>query len=125
MDENAMRAAVREATTSMREYLEPEEMDDEEDFDPGYTLAEVDRCEAILLAYLSEVAASGDDAEILTLVRRAVLALNDLNEETDQQLIETAEREALALFIHDAAVAAGLTPVGDAADDVTLEWREW
>ena len=48
--------------------------------------------------------------------------LNELNEDTDYALIETVEREAIALLIQDAVVARGMVQV---PEDVTEEWRDW
>ena len=63
-----------------------------------------------------------DYADIMAQVEKVVLALNDLNEELDYTLIETVEREAIALLIQDAVVARGLRRV---PEDVTEPWRDW
>ena len=62
------------------------------------------------------------DKEILALTQQVVVALNELNEDTDYALIETVEREAIALLIQDAVVARGLRRV---PEDVTEPWRDW
>ena len=62
------------------------------------------------------------DKEILALTQQVVVALNELNEDTDYALIETVEREAIALLIQDAVVARGMRNV---PEDVTEEWRDW
>ena len=62
------------------------------------------------------------DKEILAQVEQVVVALNELNEDTDYALIETVEREAIALLIQDAVVARGLRHV---PEDVTEPWRDW
>ena len=62
------------------------------------------------------------DKEILAQVEQVVVALNELNEDTDYALIETVEREAIALLIQYAVVARGLRRV---PEDVTEPWRDW
>ena len=62
------------------------------------------------------------DAGILSQVEQVVVALNELNEDTDYALIETVAREAIALLIQDAVVARGLRNI---PEDVTEEWRDW
>jgi hypothetical protein len=53
-------------------------------------------------------------------LKKAVLALNDLNEECNGGLIETAEREDLCELINVAVGHAGLE---SNEDDITEEWR--
>lgn len=95
----------------------------EDDADCGYSEADVARCGKILMNYLNALSAlnAPSDADIMTEVEQVVLALNRLSEE-NEDLIETAEREAIWQIIQDSAVEAGLS---DPADDVTEEWREW
>ena len=97
--------------------------EDDETTDCGYTQQDIDRCGAILDAYIDELAASEKDGEkIMGCVQRVIEALNTLNDDCDYSMIETGERENLCQFIEDAAVAAGL-PQPD--DDITEEWRDW
>ena len=92
------------------------------DFDAGYTQGHVDQVEGILDSYLADVErAEGGDAAILAAVQTAVLALNELNDSADGNLIETDQREQLCEIIGSAAREAGL----QTDDDVTEEWREW
>lgn len=101
------------------------ERDDEDDFDPGYTRQDVDKCAAILQDYLSTVlrpSAHGDAEQIMAAVKAVVIALNDLNEDCDHGLIETDQREQLCELIINAAGQAGLEASGE---DITEEWREW
>ena len=89
-----------------------------------YTAEDVHKCEALILRYLDALAALSpvtDDA-IMEQVKILVLALNDLNEETDYGLIETEAREAIWEVIQTSAVACGLQNV---PEDVTDEWRDW
>ena len=90
----------------------------------GYTTDEVKRCEALIFAYLDELAAlqSPTDEAIMDAVRRLVLALNDLNASVDYTLIETGEREAIWQIIQSSAEECGLS---DPPEYMTEEWREW
>lgn len=115
-------AAFKEKTaetviTPMIEYQQ--EIEDE-----GYTRAHIDRCEALIHAYLEALDELEDptDEAIMAQVEILVLALNDLNEETDYAMIETVEREAIWEVTQEAAVAAGLREI---PDDVTEQWRDW
>ena len=94
------------------------------DTDAAYTQAHIDRCSAILDAYLAGLDAekvSGNPEMIMALVKNAVIALNDLNDECDGNLIETDQRELLCDIIIGGANEAGV--ITD--EDVTEEWREW
>ena len=92
--------------------------------DAGFTKADVEKCENILCHYLESLAALTDptDQEIMDCVQETVIALNQLNEDTDYSLIETEERENIWELIQTSAVECGLQ---DPADDITEEWREW
>lgn len=84
----------------------------------------VQTCERLLNDYVTALAAltQPTDQAIMQLVKSVVLALNELNEETDYALIETEEREAIWEIIQDSAVECGLK---DPPDDITEEWRDW
>ncbi len=90
----------------------------------GYTREDVQTCEKLLLEYLDTLNAlpAPSDEAIMKLVKHLVLSLNDLNEATDYNLIETDAREAIWSVIQDSAAECGLQ---DAPDDVTEEWRDW
>ena len=92
--------------------------------DCGYTEKQVRKCEEILAQYLDGLAAltAPSDKAIMSCVKKAVLALNKLNEKTDYALLETEERENIWELIQNSAVECGLT---DPEDDITEEWREW
>ena len=96
----------------------------DEDEECPFTKEDVAKCEAILTHYLESLAALSDptDEAIMGCVREAVLALNQLNEDTDYGMIETEERENIWALIQTSAVACGLQ---NPADDITDEWREW
>ncbi|MGD1928940.1 MAG: hypothetical protein ACFB12_08510 [Leptolyngbyaceae cyanobacterium] len=97
--------------------------DNEPDFDCDYTQADIDRCAAIVDAYLADIAANTDPDEdqLRFVIKKAVLQLNDLNNRCGGSLIETDEREDLGEIILVAAQECGLTTT----EDVTEEWRDW
>lgn len=108
----------------MLDYMEGDE-DEDEGFDPGYTKSHVEKCGAILDAFLSSVfspSAKGSSDAIMASVKTAVLALNDLNDECDGSLIETGQREEICELIISSATRAGLE---SEEYDITEEWREW
>ena len=59
---------------------------------------------------------------VMSAVKAAVLALNQLNAKCDYSLIETDQREDLAMLVIKAAESVG---VGNGKNDITEEWREW
>lgn len=91
--------------------------------DPGYSDADIAKCESILDDFLAAVrsAATADSALVLAVVKDAVLSLNALNESCDHSLIETDQREQLCELIIQGAVAAGV----GSGEDITEQWREW
>lgn len=100
-------------------------MEDEEEFDAAYTRQDIDRCDEILMTFLAGVFEPGvyaDNDRIMAVVEEAVLALNVLNEECDQALIDTDQREGICELIIHAAADAGLK---SEEHDITEEWREW
>lgn len=92
--------------------------------DCGFSKKDIKKCETLILQYLDalEKLQNPKNEEIMAQVEKLVLALNQLNEDTDFCMIETMEREAIWEIIQTSAVACGLT---DPADDITEEWREW
>ena len=92
--------------------------------DCEFTKKDVQKCEKILTEYLDSLASlsAPSDKDIMKCVKKAVLALNKLNEKTDYALLETEERENIWELIQTSAVECGLQ---DPADDITEEWREW
>ena len=111
--------------SSMVDYMNMEDAEDEDFGDCGYTQNEIDECAKILDAYIDELITLGSNSSedsIMASVKKVVLALNALNESAGYALIETDQREYLCPFIQDAATNAGLplTPV-----DITEAWRMW
>lgn len=97
-------------------------MEDWDSYD--YTTEDVESCKTLIYNYLEALAAMTDptDEAIMEQVKTLVLALNELNEQTDYSLIETEAREAIWEVIQTSAVDCGLKEYGD---DITEEWREW
>ena len=92
--------------------------------DCEFSKKDVQKCEKILTEYLDALAALNEpsDKDTMECVKKAVLALNKLNEKTDYALLETEERENIWALLQTSAVECGLQ---DPADDITEEWREW
>lgn len=110
----------------MLDYMKYFEEDGEE---CPYTKEQVYQCESLLKNYLAALAAleEATDEVIMDQVKEVILALNELNEETDDSLIETEAREALWQVIQESAVECGLSEECIKANegDITGEWREW
>ena len=92
--------------------------------DCEYSKKDVQKCEKILAEYLESLASLPvpTDEGIMKCVKKAVLALNKLNEKTDYALIETVERESIWELIQTSAEECGLQ---NPAEDITEEWRDW
>lgn len=92
--------------------------------DSGYTKDDVNACEELMYHYIDALGAMShpENLEIMEQVKELVLALNELNEATDYELIETDMREAIWEIIQTSAIDCGLK---NAPDDVTEEWRDW
>lgn len=97
-------------------------MEDWDDCD--YTTDDVEACKDLLYTYLEALAEMEEpsDEAIMAQVKTLVLALNDLNEQTNYGLIETEAREAIWEVIQTSAVDCGLKAYDD---DITEQWREW
>jgi len=94
-----------------------------------YTKENCDKAKNIFDKLIDELISIGEDAgeeTKLTLFHKAVEATNKLNEECDDALIETAEREQLCELFNQITLAAGLNPdnYGD-GEGIASEWREW
>ena len=92
--------------------------------DAAFSAADVECCRTLLKSYIDALNAlpAPSDERIMSEVRRVVLALNELNEATEDALIETSEREAICILIQEAAEECGLQAE---IEDVTEEWRDW
>ncbi len=99
-------------------------------YSPGLEQYTIENCEAAAEIFdnlLIGLAGEGPDASEpakLKHFREAVLALNELNDNT--YIIETWEREELAALIDEITILVGLTP-SDYADGAGVAdlWRGW
>jgi hypothetical protein len=110
-----------EVIESMLDYMTDE---DDPDFDSGYERQHVDRCGALLDAFINSTRSidpSSGPEQILATTKETVLALNALNAECEGSLIETDQREMICDLLLAALAGCGY----DGDDDVTEEWREW
>jgi hypothetical protein len=101
-------------------------------FDDGfeqYTEANCNKAKNVfdgLLDKLIKLGEQGSEEQKTAFFKEAVLTLNALNEEEDETLIETGEREELCELINQITGASGLNPkdYGD-GEGLASEWREW
>ena len=107
---------------SMIDYMSIDE-DDDDEFEVAYNQEDIDTCGAILDEYIDGLIKSNKkEILILEAVKKAIIALNTLNENCEHELIETDQREDLCQFIEEASIVAGLSK---SENDITEEWREW
>ncbi len=94
------------------------------DDDCGYNEDDIARCESLLSDYLKALADMDEpsDEDIMEQVEQVVLALNELSDDSTYLLDDEAVSELICQLIQESAVQAGLS---DPADDITEEWREW
>ncbi|WP_406496271.1 hypothetical protein OHB06_38570 [Streptomyces sp. NBC_01604] len=89
--------------------------------------------DAVLDSYEAELArlAAADDAQILAVVERAVLALNAVNDARNGSAFETGEREELCDYIDESLTEHGVDVValtarhGLGRHQLTDKWRKW
>jgi hypothetical protein len=129
-----IRALKEEFIKNITDYMKFGGAENEEDpdydpsFDAGYNQSEIDHAGVIIETYLNALAAIPPELKnprredaILVAAKTAVLAFNKLNEDCEQPIIETDQREMLCELLLSAAHEVGLE--GD--EDITEEWREW
>lgn len=94
-----------------------------------YTEENCGKTEKIYDELIAELVARGENAsetEKIETFRTAIEALNELNAETDYELIETGEREDLCRLTNVIAEAAGLAPEKyGGSEGLASEWRDW
>jgi len=93
--------------------------------EPGtttYTFKDVDNCMQIISEHLSLIEQTANKEEGLKMVEKTILALNELNEKCDYEIIETDQREDICEII---ILAGNLKGYNSREDDITEEWREW
>lgn len=94
-----------------------------------YTLANCGAATLIVEDLLKALVALGEHASEQEKIQKfqiAVEAFNELNDETEGELIETGEREELCELFNVIAVKAGINPAsyGD-GEGPASEWRDW
>jgi len=89
---------------------------------PSYTMDDINSCETILKQYLADMLTSKNKKAGMKIVKKTILALNKLNNKTQETLIETGEREQIAEIIMLASSRKGYNSVDE---DITEEWRQW
>lgn len=99
---------------SINEYMEIADVE--------YTSEDVKACMGLLNNHLDKVALSNSEEEGMQLVETTVLALNDLNEKCEYELIETDQREYICEIIIQAGAIMGYN---DEFEDITEEWRDF
>jgi hypothetical protein len=91
-----------------------------------------DNCEAAegilddLILDLEDLGEEAPEPKKLKKFEKAVVALNELNDQTEGALIETGEREELCELFNQVAIQAGIDPTkyGD-GEGPASEWRDW
>jgi len=95
-------------------------IDGEDDAD--YSPSDVEKCLGFLKSFERSMSLTEQTLETsLELVKVLVLSLNQLNEDCEECLIETDQREDICEFIDSVLTKCGVS----FDDDVTEEWREW
>jgi hypothetical protein len=79
-------------------------------------------CGRIIDRYVETLAHVPDRATARDAARTAVLALNELNNRCEGELIETDQREQICAIIIEAGALRGFNGPDE---DVTEDWREW
>lgn len=113
--ENRVKSLLKSIQYGMLDFIEGED-------EPDYTGEDVTRCITLLLEFMSTMefeAQTEDSAK--EHIKDLVLALNDLNLQCDECLIETDQREEICDFIYKVAAHANV-PL---TEDVTEKWRQW
>ncbi|MEW6435897.1 MAG: hypothetical protein AB1508_01855 [Pseudomonadota bacterium] len=93
------------------------------------------KTEAVLDAYSAAIAKLPTTADaypdVMAQIKTAVVALNDINEAGDRDLIETDEREDLCAFLEQVIIRHGIDIDALAKSqnvgrhELTDRWREW
>jgi hypothetical protein len=88
----------------------------------SYTSKDVDKCIQLLVDYLTNISKTTTKVEGMKVVKKTVIALNELNVKCSYELIETDQREIICEIIIKAGHEKGFNEM---AEDITQEWREW
>ncbi|MFK8056841.1 MAG: DUF5713 family protein [Saprospiraceae bacterium] len=90
--------------------------------DASFEIVDVDQLDKILKNYLANIEQTDSKEEALSLVEQTVESINELNESSDEEMIETMERESIAEVINLACFLKGYC---EKDEDLTEEYREW
>ena len=91
--------------------------------DGGYSEEAVEECGTVLYQLSQHFVAQTHQRETaVSLIRQAVLNLNQLNALNNHSLIETEEREVIVSLIMDLLSSHDIETD---ESDVTEQWREW
>ncbi|KQB40462.1 hypothetical protein [Flavobacterium aquidurense] len=102
--------------------LEREMIDFIELGEADYTLSDVRKCLSLLDNFLDEISKTDSRETGILTVKKTVLAINNLNENCEYELVETEQREKIADIIILAGHLKGYNHINE---DTTEEWREW
>lgn len=114
MENQSIEAQIASLKRSMTDYMESAH--------PNYTEKDIEKCVQILNEYNIRMANSKSKEDGMQIVKTTVLKLNELNENSGEDLIETGEREAIANIIITVGHNKGYNSEDE---DITEEWREW
>lgn len=94
-----------------------------------YTAENCTKAQEIYDKLIQNLVLFGEEAieeEKVSFFKKAITALNHLNRECDDCLIETGEREELCELTNQISIAAGLDPekYGE-GEGLASEWRDW
>ena len=109
-----LNSQVNDLKMSMIEYLESS--------NPSYTKDDVEECVSILNNYLEKISKTKSKKEGIDVIKSTVIQLNNLNDKTKGQLIETMEREMIVDIILTESNKKGYNKLDE---DLTEEFREW
>lgn len=105
---------INNLKTSMITYMEMS--------NPSYTKNEVNECIKILRNHVDQISKTKSKSQAKELVKSTVFKLNNLNEKSEHQLIETGEREIICDIIIKVGHEKGYNKL---EEDITEEYREW
>lgn len=114
MENKSIEAQIMSLKKSMTDYMNATH--------PNYTEKDIEKCVQILTEYNVEMSNSKSKEDGMQVVKATVLKLNELNENSGEELIETGEREAIATIIITVGHNKGYNSEDE---DITEEWREW
>lgn len=113
-ENNEIKATIENLKIEMIEYIEFGQ--------PEYTISDVEKCMKLIDNFLDEISQSDSKENGMISVKNVVLALNDLNQKCEYELIETYQREQIADII---ILAGHLKGYNGRDEDITEDWREW